>query len=80
MLVDAIDALSGGLHMLCNERILSGRTSKFIIIFPEWENIHIYKDAHHIMNFEAPPESSLITKYVYRPPDSTSIAPTNITT
>ena len=32
------------------------------------------------MNFEVPLESTSITKYVYRPPDSTSIASTNITT
>ena len=31
----------------------------------------------HIMNFEIPPESSLIKKYVCRPPDSASIAPTS---
>ena len=29
-----------------------------------WENIFIYKHAHHIMNFEVLPESSFITKYV----------------
>jgi hypothetical protein len=33
-----------------------------------WEKIFIYKHALHIMNFEVLPESSLITKYVYRAP------------
>ena len=42
-----------------------------------WEKIFIHKHAHHIMNFEIPPESSLIKKYVCRPPDSASIAPTS---
>ena len=32
------------------------------------------------MNFDVLHESSLITKYVYRPPDSASTAWTNITT
>ena len=45
-----------------------------------WEKIFIYKHAHHIMNFEIPPESSLIKKYVCRSPDSASIAPTSKTT
>ena len=36
-----------------------------------------HKHAHHIMNFEIPPESSLIKKYVCRPPDRASIAPTS---
>ena len=44
-----------------------------------WEKIFIHKHAHHIMNFEIPPESSLIKKYVSRPPDSSSIAPTSNT-
>ena len=42
-----------------------------------WEKIFIHKHAHHIMNFEIPPESYLIKKYVCRPPDSASIAPTS---
>ena len=29
-----------------------------------WENIFIHKHAYHIMNFEVPPESSLIKKYI----------------
>ena len=29
-----------------------------------WENIFIHKHAHYIMNFEVPPESSLIKKYI----------------
>ena len=32
-----------------------------------WGKIFIHKHAHHIMNFEIPPESSLIKKYVCRP-------------
>ena len=32
------------------------------------------------MSFEVPPESSLITKYMYRPPDNALIASTNFTT
>ena len=36
--------------------------------------------AHHIMNFEVLPESSLMKKYVCRPPDSASMAPISITT
>ena len=43
-----------------------------------WENTFIYKHTH--MNLEVLPENSLITKYVYRPLDSASIASTNITT
>ena len=42
-----------------------------------WEKIFIHKHAHHIMNFEIQPESSLIKKYVCRSPDSASIAPTS---
>ena len=45
-----------------------------------WEKIFIHKHAHHIMNFEIPPESSLIKKYVYRSPDRASMAPINIAT
>ena len=45
-----------------------------------WENIFIHKYAHHIMNFEVPPESSLFKKYVCRSPDSASMAPINIAT
>ena len=37
-----------------------------------WEKIFIHKHAHHIKNYEVPPESSLIKKYVCRPPDSAS--------
>ena len=42
-----------------------------------WEKIFIHKHAHYMMNFEIPPESSLIKKYVCRPPDSASIEPTS---
>ena len=45
-----------------------------------WEKIFIHKHSHHIMNFEVRPVSSLIKKYVCRPPDSASMAPTNIAT
>ena len=45
-----------------------------------WEKIFIHKHAHHIMNFEVPPESSLFKKYVYRPTDSASMAPISIAT
>ena len=34
------------------------------------EKIFIHKHAHHIINFEVPPESSLIKKYICRTPDS----------
>jgi hypothetical protein len=44
-----------------------------------WEKIFIHKHAHH-MNFEVPPESSLIKQYVCRSPDSTSMAPISIIT
>jgi hypothetical protein len=37
-----------------------------------WEKIFFHKHAHHIMNFEVLPESSLIKKYVNRSPDSAS--------
>ena len=37
-------------------------------------------DAYHIMNFEVPPVSSLIKKYICRPPDSASMAPIRIAT
>ena len=39
------------------------------------EKIFFHKYAHHIMNFEVPPESSLIKKYVCTSPDSASMAP-----
>ena len=68
MLVGVTDALSGGLYTYFVMRELLGW-----ILF-------IYKHAPHIMNVKVLPESSLITKYVYRPPDNASIAPTNITT
>jgi hypothetical protein len=42
------------------------RKNKLII----WEKTFIHKHAHHIMNFEVMPESSLIGKYVCRSPDS----------
>jgi hypothetical protein len=45
-----------------------------------WKKIFIYKHAHHIMKFEVLLESSHIIKYMYRPPDSVSVAPINITT
>jgi hypothetical protein len=45
-----------------------------------WERIFIHKHTHHIMNFEVPPVSSLIKKYICRPPDSASMAPINIAT
>jgi hypothetical protein len=45
-----------------------------------WEKIFIHKHKHHIMNFKVPPVSSLIKKYVCRPPDSASMAPINIAT
>ena len=35
------------------------------------EKIFIHKHTHHIMNFEVPPESSFIKRYVWRSPDST---------
>ena len=45
-----------------------------------WEKIFIHKHAHHIMNFKVPPVSSLIKKYICRPPDSASMAPISIAT
>jgi hypothetical protein len=45
-----------------------------------WEKIFIHKHAHHIMNFEVSPISSLIRKYIFRPPDSASMAPTSSAT
>jgi hypothetical protein len=45
-----------------------------------WEKMFIYKHAHHIMNFEVSPESSLIKNYVCRPPDSASMSSTSIAT
>jgi hypothetical protein len=45
-----------------------------------WEKIFILKHVYHIMNFEVPPESSLIKNYVCRPPDSASMAQTSIVT
>ena len=42
-----------------------------------WGEIFIHEHEHHIMNFEVLPESSPIKKYVCRPPDSASIAPTS---
>ena len=44
------------------------------------EKSFIHKHALHIMNFEVTPESSLIKKYVHRPPDSASMAPISIAT
>ena len=38
----------------------------------------IHKHAYNIMDFEILPESSLIKKYVFRPPESTSKAPISI--
>ena len=62
--VNTTDMLSGDLYTYFAMTELSGGTSKSL----------------YIMNFEVPPESSVIAKYVYRPPDSTSIALTNVTT
>ena len=45
-----------------------------------WEKIFIHKHAHHIMNSEVPPVSSLIEKYICRPQDSASMAPISIAT
>ena len=45
-----------------------------------WEKIFIHKHAHHIMNFEVPPVSSLIKKYICRPPVSASMAPISTVT
>ena len=45
-----------------------------------WEKIFIHKHAHHIMNFEVPPVSSLIRKYIFRLPDSALMAPISIAT
>jgi GIY-YIG catalytic domain. len=45
-----------------------------------WEKTFIHKHAHHIMNFEVLPVSSLIRKYICRPPDSASMASTSIAT
>jgi hypothetical protein len=64
MLIDAIDALSGDLHRYFLKSV--NRRNELII----WEKIFIHKHAHHIMNFEVPPESFIIKKYVCRPPDS----------
>ena len=37
-----------------------------------WKNIFIHKHAHHIMNYEVPPENSLIKKYICRSPHGTN--------
>ena len=42
------------------------------------KKLFIHKHAHHFMNFEVSPKSSLIKEYVCRSPDSTSIASTSI--
>jgi hypothetical protein len=55
-------------HEINNSAILLksvDRKNELII----WKKIFIHKNTHHIMNFEVPPESSLIKKYVCRPPD-----------
>ena len=44
-----------------------------------WEKIFIHKHAHH-MNFEIPPVSSLIKKYICRPPDSSLMPPISVAT
>ena len=45
-----------------------------------WDKTFIHKHVHHIMNFEVPPESSIIKKYVCRPPNSALMAPISIAT
>ena len=67
MLIGAIDTLSGDLLTYFLMRELSGGTSKFKTCTSHYE-------------FEVLPESSLIKKYVSRPPDSTSMAPISIAT
>ena len=66
-------------HEIKNSAILLklvNRKNELII----WEKIFIRKHAHHIMNFEVLPKSSLIKKYICRPPDSALMASTCITT
>ena len=75
------------IHWYFLMRELSEGTSKFIMwCVCLWINLYlfiykfIHKYAHHIMNFEVSSESSLINKYVCRPPGSASMASTNIAT
>jgi len=58
--------------------ILKSVNRKNELITSEKINMHIH--AHHIMNFEVSPVSSLIKKYICRPPDSESMAPISIAT
>jgi hypothetical protein len=77
MLVDVIDALSDERTLRWYFKIhnvMCMFINKYVYIY-----LFIHKHAHHIMNFEVLPESSLIKKYMYRPSDSTLIASTNIT-
>jgi hypothetical protein len=45
-----------------------------------WEKIFTHRHAHHIMNYEVLPVTSLIKKYMCRPPDSALMAPISIAT